>query len=232
MEFIALTFNKLEMVLVNGLIAVLGQQASAVLDHRLGQRTKASSRKASVPPGRRLWEWVEPAHVQEAAVRGKPGLRFRLREWRLRVHEVTETRWQIQNDALPHVSRTHEQENRPRTEEKPASERESRSVVSDSLRLRGLYSLGNSPGRKSGVGSLSLLPGIFPTQELNPGLSHCRQILYQLGHQGSRLEWEQKRNSNSKEALTLKHTPGQTRCFFKSSCHVRINAKPLPAAGL
>ena len=42
---------------------------------------------------------------------------------------------------------------------KPASERESRSVVSDSLRLHGLYSLGNSTGRNSGVGSLSLLQG-------------------------------------------------------------------------
>ena len=30
------------------------------------------------------------------------------------------------------------------------------------------------------VGSLSLLQGIFPTQGLNPGLLHCRQILYQL----------------------------------------------------
>ena len=33
--------------------------------------------------------------------------------------------------------------------------------------------------------SLSLLQGIFPTQGLNPGLLHCRQILYQLSHQGS-----------------------------------------------
>jgi len=35
------------------------------------------------------------------------------------------------------------------------------------------------------VGSLSLLQGIFPTQELNQGLLHYRQILYQLSHQGS-----------------------------------------------
>jgi len=35
-----------------------------------------------------------------------------------------------------------------------------------------------------GVGSLSLLQGIFPTQGMNPGLSHCRRILYQLSHQG------------------------------------------------
>ena len=35
------------------------------------------------------------------------------------------------------------------------------------------------------VGSCSLLQGIFPTQGSNPGLPHCRQILYQLSHQGS-----------------------------------------------
>ena len=34
----------------------------------------------------------------------------------------------------------------------------------------------NSPGKNTGVGSRSLLQGIFPTQELNPGLPHCRQI--------------------------------------------------------
>ena len=33
------------------------------------------------------------------------------------------------------------------------------------------------------MGSLSLL--IFPTQGSNPGLLHCRQLLYQLSHQGS-----------------------------------------------
>jgi len=35
------------------------------------------------------------------------------------------------------------------------------------------------------VGRLSLLEGIFPTQGSNPGLPHCRQILYQLSHKGS-----------------------------------------------
>ena len=39
--------------------------------------------------------------------------------------------------------------------------------------------------KKTGVGSLSLLQGIFPTQGLNPGLPHCRQILDQLSHKGS-----------------------------------------------
>ena len=49
----------------------------------------------------------------------------------------------------------------------------------------------NSPGQNTGVGSLFLLQGIFPTQGSNPGLPHCRQILYQLSHRGSPriLEW-------------------------------------------
>jgi len=45
--------------------------------------------------------------------------------------------------------------------------------------------LWNSPGKNAGVGSHSLLQGIFPTQGLNQGLLHYRQILYRLGHQGS-----------------------------------------------
>ena len=48
-----------------------------------------------------------------------------------------------------------------------------------------LYSPWNSPGQNTGVGSLSFLQGIFPTQGLNPGLPHYRHILYQLSHQGS-----------------------------------------------
>ena len=68
---------------------------------------------------------------------------------------------------------------------------ESRSVVSNSLRPHGLYSPWNSPGQNTGVGSLSLLQGIFPTQGSNPGLLHYRRILYQLSHNGSPriLEW-------------------------------------------
>ena len=62
---------------------------------------------------------------------------------------------------------------------------ESRSVVSDFLWPHGLYSPWNALGQNTGVGSLSLLQGIFPTQGSNPGLSHCRQILYQLSHKGS-----------------------------------------------
>ena len=50
------------------------------------------------------------------------------------------------------------------------SESESCSVVSDSLQPLELYSLWNSPGQNTGVGSLSLLQGIFPFQGSNPGL--------------------------------------------------------------
>ena len=42
----------------------------------------------------------------------------------------------------------------------------------------------NSPGQNTGVGSLSLLQGIFPTQGLNPGLPHCRRILLPAEPQG------------------------------------------------
>ena len=68
---------------------------------------------------------------------------------------------------------------------RPKSESESHSVVSDSLQPHGLYSTWNSPGQNTGVGSLSLLQGIFPSQGSNPGLLHCRRILYQLSHKGS-----------------------------------------------
>ena len=61
-------------------------------------------------------------------------------------------------------------------------ESERHSVVSEPLWPHGLHS---SPGQNTGVGSLSLLQGIFPTQGSNPGFPHCRQILYQLSYEGS-----------------------------------------------
>ena len=49
----------------------------------------------------------------------------------------------------------------------------------------------DSPGKNTGVGCHALLKGIFPTQGLNPGLPHCRQILHCLSYQESLriLEW-------------------------------------------
>ena len=59
------------------------------------------------------------------------------------------------------------------------------------LQPHGLHRPWNSPGQNTGMGSLSLHQGIFPTQGSNPGLLHCRRILYCLSHQGSLriLEW-------------------------------------------
>ena len=71
------------------------------------------------------------------------------------------------------------------------SESESHSVVSDSLEPHGLYNPWNSPGQNTGVGSPSLLQGIFPIQGSNSGLPNCRWILYQVSHKGSPriMEW-------------------------------------------
>ena len=44
---------------------------------------------------------------------------------------------------------------------------------------------GDSPGKNTGVGCHALLQGIFPTQGSNPGLPHCRPILYRLSNHGS-----------------------------------------------
>ena len=50
---------------------------------------------------------------------------------------------------------------------------------------------GDSPCKNTGVGCHALVQGIFPTQGLNPGIPHCRRILYCLSHHGSPriLEW-------------------------------------------
>ena len=69
------------------------------------------------------------------------------------------------------------------------SESESRSAVSDALRPHGLHSPWNSPGQNTGVGSLSPLQKIFPTQGSNPDLLHCRWILYQLATREAQEYW-------------------------------------------
>jgi len=60
-------------------------------------------------------------------------------------------------------------------------------IESRSLALQAGSLLSEPPGKpqNTGVGGLSLLQGIFLTQELNRGFLHCRQILYQLNYQGS-----------------------------------------------
>ena len=64
------------------------------------------------------------------------------------------------------------------------------SVMSDSLQPHGLHNTRllcpwDFPSKDPGVGCYFLLQGIFPTQGSNPGLLHCRQILYRLSCKGS-----------------------------------------------
>ena len=63
-------------------------------------------------------------------------------------------------------------------------------VMSNSLQLSdynppSLFCPWNSPRKNIGVGSHSLLQGIFLTLGSNPGLLHCRQVLYHMSHQGN-----------------------------------------------
>ena len=79
----------------------------------------------------------------------------------------------------------------------------SHSVMSHCLWPHGLFSPWNSPGQSTGVGSLSLLQGIFPTQGLNPGFLHCKQ----MSHKGS--PWLLKVHSKSKRVFPQMTVFGQ-----------------------
>ena len=107
-------------------------------------------------------------------------------------------------------------------------------------------SLWNSAGQNTGVGSLSLLQGIFPTQGSNPDLLLCRRILYQLSHKGSPriLEWVTSFQfslsvmSNSLRPHGLQQArppcPSPTARVFSSSCplsqwcHPTISSSVVP----
>ena len=68
---------------------------------------------------------------------------------------------------------------------------------SSTLQVDSLPSEPPGKTKNTGMGSLSLLQGIFLTQELNQGLLHCRQILYQLSYLGNR---EPRNTSHMKKA--------------------------------
>ena len=57
-------------------------------------------------------------------------------------------------------------------------------VISWTVACQALLCPWDSPGKNTGVGCRALLQGIFLTQGSNPGLLHCRQVLYHLSHQG------------------------------------------------
>ena len=69
----------------------------------------------------------------------------------------------------------------------------------------------NSPGKNTGVGCHSFLQGIFPAQGLNPGLLHCRQILFCLSHQGS------PQNKRTNKYILKKQPPLDVLCPWDSS---------------
>ena len=89
--------------------------------------------------------------------------------------------------------------------------RESHSVMFGSLQPHGPYCPWNSPGQNTGVGNCSLLQGIFPIQESNSGFPLCRQILFQLSHQGS---WKKLRLNDKNNLLKLTQV-GRSRTI----CH-------------
>ena len=71
------------------------------------------------------------------------------------------------------------------------------------------------PGKSAGVGCHFLLPGIFPTQESNLGLPHCRQTVYRLSHQGSPRQWVNSRTLG--RGAGFQQTLPPSRSFHGSS---------------
>ena len=68
---------------------------------------------------------------------------------------------------------------------------------------------GESPGKNTGLGCRALLQGMFPTQESNWDLQHCRQILYQLSYHGSpqAMRSSQKKPKNKKVRVLSRWKP-------------------------
>ena len=93
--------------------------------------------------------------------------------------------------------------------------------MSDYLRPHGLYSPRNFPDQNTGVGSLSLLQGIFPNQKSNPGLLHSSQLLYQLSHQGGPDKaWQVK--------VTWPRAYGYNVCLKSDTCTLNHHERLLP----
>ena len=82
---------------------------------------------------------------------------------------------------------------------------------------------GDSPRKNTEVGCHALLQGIFPTQRSNPGLPHCRQILYHLSHQGiltSRLlcPWNSPGQNTGVGSHSFSRGSSQPRDWTQVSC--------------
>ena len=75
---------------------------------------------------------------------------------------------------------------------------------------------GDSPSQNTGVGCHALLQAIFPSQELNPGLPHCRQILYRLSYSGS---------PYVKNKWLTAHTIWQRKSSYRFIHHIRTQRR-------
>ena len=138
--------------------------------------------------------------------------------WQAVAHEVTKSRTRLSTGhSHTHDRGTDQEKGCLWTEADvslsssvPSAASESCSDVSEPL--HGLYSPWNSQVQSTGVGSLSILQEIFPTQGSNSGLLHCRQILYRLSHWRSTriLEWVKWR-WKSLSRVRLFVTPWTTR---------------------
>ena len=73
--------------------------------------------------------------------------------------------------------------------------------------------------KNTGVGSLSLLQAIFPTQESNGDLLHCRWILYQLSYQGNPLWMEE--SISLVLQMWFWNTQGEISCITRSRAQRR-----------
>ena len=110
------------------------------------------------------------------------------------------------------------------------SESESCSVVSDSLQSHGLSSPRTSPGQNTGVGSLSLLQGIFPTQGL--GLPCCRLILCQPSYGDGGVRWPSPGYPRSASAPSRglqplpRHLAALCRCLHPSGSWAPSTGRP------
>ena len=91
----------------------------------------------------------------------------------------------------------------------------------------------NSPGQDTGGGNLSLLQGIFPTHGSNPGLLHCRKILYQLSYQGSSQKVEGKNQKGGPKRQKPAGMYGLAFCFCLLSFanHSYFTSPSAPFAG-
>ena len=87
----------------------------------------------------------------------------------------------------------------------------------------------NSPGQNTGVGSLSPLQWIFPTQESNQGLPHCRRILYQLNYSEYPICGSLKRSNPTTGHISAENHNSKSHMYPKIRCSTMYNCQDMEA---